>query len=198
MPKFYRDAAMDALLSNIKDNVDSMRLLTAYTQEDTWATVNAASIADDPRVTGDYTPGDSGNGRQIASAAVAGVSATASSQQYYASTATGGSPTTLIDTAQTWGVNENSDRIVEIISGTGSGQTRRITSNTIDTLTVPTWTTNPDATSVYEIRDDLHIAHVDAGLTLVLAVTDETTNQVVTSGNDVDFPAHNLIVLQPV
>ena len=46
------------------------------------------------------------------------------------------------------------NKIVRIVSGTGIGQSRRITdySNSNDRATVDsTWTTNPDSTSVYEI-----------------------------------------------
>lgn len=43
-------------------------------------------------------------------------------------------------------------RRVRIKSGTGSGQTRRITSNSVTTITVGyAWTTTPDGTSVYEV-----------------------------------------------
>mgnify|MGYP006995906754 FL=1 len=41
--------------------------------------------------------------------------------------------------------------MVRIVSGTGIGQTRTISSNTTNTLTVPAWTVTPDATSTYEI-----------------------------------------------
>ena len=40
---------------------------------------------------------------------------------------------------------------VDIITGTGFGQRRRITSNTADTVTVATWTTNPTTISTYSI-----------------------------------------------
>src|SRR6185312_10462203 len=40
---------------------------------------------------------------------------------------------------------------LQIVAGTGNGQRRKITSNTATTLTVPTWTVTPDATSQYQI-----------------------------------------------
>jgi hypothetical protein len=43
---------------------------------------------------------------------------------------------------------------IRIKSGTGAGQIRVITSNAGNVLTVPAWTTNPDATSVYAIEGD--------------------------------------------
>ncbi len=45
---------------------------------------------------------------------------------------------------------------------------------------------------------DLHIAIVDSVGTEVLAVTDETSDQVVTNGNPVDVPTFNLKQNQPV
>jgi hypothetical protein len=66
-------------------------------------------------------------------------------------TATSGTATTLAQTGKTWTVNQWTNSQVRIVSGTGAGQIRNISSNTADTLTVPTWTTTPDATSVYQI-----------------------------------------------
>ena len=43
----------------------------------------------------------------------------------------------------------------------------------------------------------LHIALVDVAATTVLAVTDETSDQPITSGNTVDFPAFNITMNQP-
>ena len=67
------------------------------------------------------------------------------------STATGGTSTTLIDTAQTWTVDEWAGAIIKITSGTGEGQWREVVSNTVDTITVSGWSTTPDNTSVYYI-----------------------------------------------
>jgi uncharacterized Rossmann fold enzyme len=44
---------------------------------------------------------------------------------------------------------------------------------------------------------DLHIAHVDSVSSEVLYVTDETSNQVLTSGNTMNIPAHTYAVGQP-
>ena len=46
--------------------------------------------------------------------------------------------------------------------------------------------------------DDLHIAYVDSVGLKVLAVTDETSDQVITSGNAVNIPTLNLKMNQPV
>lgn len=68
-------------------------------------------------------------------------------------TATGGSANTIVNSAKTWTTNQWSNSQVRIVSGTGAGQIRSISSNTGTTITVATnWTTNPDATSVYSIE----------------------------------------------
>jgi hypothetical protein len=66
-------------------------------------------------------------------------------------TAESATDTTLTDTDKSWDTNEFQGCKVYITGGTGVGQSRTITSNTTDTLTVATWTTNPDATSTYVI-----------------------------------------------
>lgn len=68
------------------------------------------------------------------------------------STATAGAATTLTDGAQAWTTNQWATGTVTILSGTGAGQTRTISSNTGTVLTVSSaWATNPDATSVYSL-----------------------------------------------
>lgn len=76
-------------------------------------------------------------------------------------TATAGATTTLTDTGKAWTVNKYSNWDVEVLSGTGAGQRRRIASNTATVLTLAAAVTGnartgpfsvaPDATSVYRI-----------------------------------------------
>jgi hypothetical protein len=72
-------------------------------------------------------------------------------------TATAGAATALT-TNKTFLLNQWANHQVRIISGTGAGQIRKISSNTAGAngvLTVSVaWTTNPDATSVYRIEGD--------------------------------------------
>ena len=69
------------------------------------------------------------------------------------STATAGAASTLTDSAKSWPVNGWTNYQVRIVSGTGAGQIRTISSNTATVLTVSSaWTVNPDATSVYRIE----------------------------------------------
>lgn len=68
------------------------------------------------------------------------------------STATSGTATTLVDTAQSMTVNLYAGLRITITEGTGAGQERIISSNTADTFTVSTsWDTNPDNTSEYTV-----------------------------------------------
>lgn len=68
------------------------------------------------------------------------------------STATSGGASTLTDSAQSWTVDLYAGLRVNILSGTGAGQERTISSNTATQLTVGVaWTTTPDSTSVYAI-----------------------------------------------
>lgn len=67
-------------------------------------------------------------------------------------TATAGTANTLTDSTKAWTTNQLVDADVTIVSGTGQGQQRTISSNTATQLTLSSnWTTNPDATSVYSI-----------------------------------------------
>lgn len=67
-------------------------------------------------------------------------------------TATSATSTTLVNSGKTWATNQWANYQVRIVSGTGAGQIRSITSNTGTTLTVPTWTITPNNTSVYSIE----------------------------------------------
>ena len=64
-------------------------------------------------------------------------------------TATGGSTTTIADSAQSWTTNAYADAPVGIVSGTGKDYIGRVTSNTGTTLTVtPSIGATPDTTTV--------------------------------------------------
>jgi hypothetical protein len=67
-------------------------------------------------------------------------------------TATSATATTLVNSAKTWASGQWVNSQVRIVSGTGAGQIRTITANDATSVTVATWTTTPDATSVYSIE----------------------------------------------
>jgi len=84
-------------------------------------------------------------------------------------TATAGGASTLTNSAKTWTTNQWANSQVRIVSGTGAGQIRTIASNTGTVLTTSAaWTTNPDATSVYNIEgnDDFIYYMGSAAVTL--------------------------------
>ncbi len=103
-------------------------------------------------------------------------------------TATAGAATTIsLESGHTWAVaNGLKNGVVKIVSGTGSGQERNITSNTTadpSVVTVPTWTTNPSSDSIYEIyptssdsRENDHVRDVKADSTAALTVASGTLN----------------------
>jgi len=62
------------------------------------------------------------------------------------------SATSIGVTTKNWTADQWINFQVRITAGTGIGQVRTITDSTTTTLTVATWTTTPDATSVFEIR----------------------------------------------
>lgn len=69
-------------------------------------------------------------------------------------TATGGTTTTLIDTGASFDIAGDGLKSIKIkiLAGTGAGQERIISSNTVTAITITVaWTTIPDATSVYAI-----------------------------------------------
>lgn len=67
-------------------------------------------------------------------------------------TATAGAAKTITNSGASFGTNALAGYTIKIISGTGSGQTKSIASNTATVITVDgNWKTNPNNTSVYEI-----------------------------------------------
>lgn len=63
--------------------------------------------------------------------------------------------------------------------------------------TLTSATKSANATAGASGSPDLHVAFVDATNSKVLWVTDETSNQPITSGNPVDFPAFTYTGQQP-
>jgi hypothetical protein len=66
-------------------------------------------------------------------------------------TATSATATTLVNSGKAWTASQWVNSQIRIVSGTGAGQIRNITANDATSVTVATWTTTPDATSVYQI-----------------------------------------------
>lgn len=84
--------------------------------------------------------------------------------QFDTATATSGTTTTVANSARNWNANQWANSQVRIVSGTGAGQIRTITSNTATTLTCATFATAPDATSVYSIEgNDDFIYYMGSG-----------------------------------
>lgn len=99
-------------------------------------------------------------------------------------TVTSATATTLTKTAAGWptgGGNHLDNFTVYILTGTGAGQNRVISSNTSSVLTVSSaWTTTPDATSTYEIvlllsNGDHITGTIDTNTTCRMAIADSAT-----------------------
>lgn len=187
-----------SIISEAANNVDLL-LIRAYNLADSYATVDANKLWARDLVGGDMSLADQGSDRRFSIAALTtGTAATASSQQYHAGTATSGGAATITQTGAAWTVDEHAGRSVKITAGTGSGQVARIASNTTDTLTVAAnWATQPDATSQFQILDDLHWAVVDVTNSQVLMILDEASNQVITAPNPVKNPLLYMDFTQP-
>lgn len=149
---------------------------------------------------GDFSLGNkSGGGREIT------VSAKTDAAQVTvvkadSGTATSGGANTLTDTGKAWTNNVHAGRIVKITGGTGSGQSGVIASNTATQLTVSVnWATPPDATSTYEIREDIVAAFYDGGGTpRLLAVTNESNDAEVANGTTLNIPAQTIGISSPI
>lgn len=200
MAKWASAATLDGGLNAIKTNATKMHLVSTYAAGDSYATVNTNTVAFATMASGDYTlSGAAGSPRVLTTASGKSATASASTNQYDAGTATvtGSSTTALGDTSKSWTTNVHANRAVTITSGTGSGQTGRIVSNTSTVLTIAVaWAVAPDATSVYKISDDLHIIFTDGSANVYWA-TDEGTNQAILSGNTINFPVLTYTAGQP-
>lgn len=195
--KWYNPEIMNKGLEWAQAGIEQVRLITDFTPGDSFVAVDGATIAVSALSAPDVVLSDYASGRQIVTAEKM-PNASGASTQHDNGTASGGGVASLIDAAKAWAVDAHAGRAVKIISGTGVGQTGRITSNSADTLTVQdNWVTEPDATSQYQIRDDLHFALVDVTNEIVVAVTDEGTDQVVSAGNLMTIPALTVRLRQP-
>lgn len=119
MAKFAHANVLDNGLNYIKNNCTKIALISSYTLGDSYATVNAAILAEATMTSADLTLGSSGNNRTLTSAA---------GKQDTSANVTGGSASN-------------------------------------------------------------HIAYLNVAGSEVLWVTEETSGQVVTAGNPVNFPS---------
>lgn len=74
-------------------------------------------------------------------------------ENFATGTATAGAASTITNSAKNWTANQWTNYQIRITAGLGIGQYRTIASNTPTVITVSSaWTTQPDATSEYEIQ----------------------------------------------
>jgi hypothetical protein len=115
--------------------------------------------------------------------------------------ASAGGAATLTDATKVWGTNLLAGCLVQIYSGTGVGQVRKVTSNTATVLTMTAnWTTNPDATSEYVIFPNMTLTTGDISLGNVAienAAGDASAPVSSTNGLAVYLPAATVTTLTP-
>ncbi len=86
--------------------------------------------------------------------------------------ATAATSTTITDTGETWFPNEFAGLIVNLTSGTGAGQTRRVISNTTDTMTVAIpFDVTPDTTTDFEV--DPEALYGDSNAVVAIGLTNK-------------------------
>ena len=203
MPKFSSIAVLDGGSDVIRTLAATagrvkMHVIKAYVAGDSYATVVGNSCGSVDLEAADLVQSGVAGAARVTTVAAKSVPLTASSTQYDGGAATSGSPSTLADTTKAWTVNAFANRSVVITSGAGAGQTRTVASNTATVITTSApWATNPDATSTYAIRDNLHIGVLDSTGTTVLIAVDESTDQILNSGGTFNVPSWTFTVGQP-
>lgn len=96
--------------------------------------------------------GNTSAARRTGRTTIEGIKFHGGSQYDASGTATAGGSNTLTDSGQAWTTNAYAAGWVRIVSGTGAGQIRNISSNTGTQLTVSSnWSTQPSTDSVYRI-----------------------------------------------
>lgn len=210
MPKQFHDDVMDLGLAQVSNNANwgggvlSMAVtvgVPANVAEANTLYPTGKRISDEIAMAGgDFTlQNRAGGGREVAVGAKAG-SAQVNIPALDSGTAESGAATTLTDTDKAWGANIYAGKICKITAGTGVGQRRRIASNAGTVLTVESaWDTNPDATSEYEILEDLHVALYDGGgAPRLLIVNDISSDQAIINGNPLNVGAFAIGYPDPV
>ncbi len=195
MPAFFNDEIFHKGLEHVQLNANVKMVLCKQAPADFTAASTLHPTGDrlSDVVTvllGDMTLGDkAGGGRECNVAAKAGAVATGVNLPVLDSgTATSGGTNTLTDSGASF--PDHTDKAINIVAGTGAGQARIIQSNTATVVTVTdAWTTQPDATSEYQISWDLHYALYDSVGSALLYYSDETSNQGLTAENPINFEA---------
>lgn len=88
---------------------------------------------------------------------------------------------TLKDAAAAWTASQFINYTVMIIAGTGNGQSRVISANTTNILTVPAWATTPDHTSKYKILGKVNDDYLTQAVATADSFIDGYLKKVVTS-----------------
>ena len=142
-----------------------------------------------------------GGGREVTVATKAGVVDAIINTLIDSGTSESGGVNTLTDAQQAWVVDSLAGKILKLVANTGVGQAEVITSNTATIATVENnWVTPPDATTGYEVRQNMTLVIYDGGGTpRLLLVTDEVSDQTMdVLGNPINVPSFAFGLAAPV
>lgn len=194
IPFMYAAAGL-AALNAPKAAITAVHLVKDIGSTNDFATITGAlSIANDAVTAGDMTIQTIDNVDTLVIAGKNDLTKTGQSDKHHTGNATAGSATSITEAGQAWGINSFIRKVALIKSGTGSGQSAKVVSNTADTLTfaADAFATPPDATSVFELYDDLAIVYTDG--TQIIHAVDESTDKAVSAAveDTVSIGAHNI------
>ena len=183
------DAAL-ASLNNLKNNINHAHLVKNYQDSDSFAAVTTTkSIANIAITAPDMGITDDSGDQVLTINGKNGLEKTQDSERYEVGNATAGSNTSLTNTGSAF--DARTDKVLHITGGTGVGKFAKILSNTGTVLNFADIGVTLDATSTYEILDDLVIAYVDTVNSKIKLVFEEKTDQAISaaSGNSVNISA---------
>ena len=188
---FADPAAALANLNNHKDNIQHAHLVKNYQDSDSYVDVTTTKSVANIAISGpDMAITDDSGDKVLTINGKNGLTKTQDSDRYETGTATSGSNTSLTDTGAAFGARV--DKVLHITAGTGLGLSAKILSgNTGTGLTFSDIGVALDATSQYEILDDLVVAYVDVTNSAIKLVFEEKTDQAIAaaSGNSVNISA---------
>lgn len=175
---FVDEGARSAYLNFIKDNVDEVHLVKDFLATDSLATITGSkSVASASMAPADMAVTDDGDIKKLTFNAKSGLTKNNSSEQYFNGTASSGTTSSLTVSGENF--PDYARKVVHITSGTGQGESAKISSNTATVLTfdADAFSVALDATSEFVILDDLSIAYVNS--TGIRYVCEETTDKAI-------------------
>jgi|GEM_PF-4164426 len=181
---FVFNSAYTAYLNSVKTAITTVHLVKNFKEADLYASVvGAQSMANITVDQVDMSVTTIGEDEVLVINPKSGLSKTSDSELHFTGQATSGTGSSITKTSAAW--PDYTDKVVHITGGTGAGQTGKITSVSGDVLNfdAATFATPPDATSDFDIRDDLWTVYV-SGSEVVYAVNETTDKAIAAASSD--------------